>query len=212
MNWPARMRADVVTRRIHGAAELWQGAPKAPVRSGIAMRFTELQLPGAYLIELEPSLDERGFFARTFAEEELAERGLPTRFPHGNLSRNKRKGTLRGMHYSVPPSQESKIVRCTAGAIYDVIVDLREGSATRGRWLHAELTAENATALYIPSGFAHGFLTLIDDTDVHYQMGDVFRPDTARGVRWNDPALDIRWPQPPQLIAPRDAGYEDFRP
>jgi dTDP-4-dehydrorhamnose 3,5-epimerase len=174
------------------------------------MRFRELGLSGAYLVELEPIADERGFFARTFAEEEFQSHGLTTRFPHENLSRNKRAGTLRGMHYSQLPSNESKLVRCTSGAIYDVIVDLRPGSATRGRWIHAELDAAAGSALYIPAGFAHGFLTMVDDTDVHYLMGDVFRPETARGVRWNDPAFAIRWPRDPVVIAPRDQAYDDF--
>lgn len=174
------------------------------------MRFRELALRGAYLVELEPLTDDRGFFARTFAEEEFAAHGLTTHFPHCNLSRNKSAGTLRGMHYSELPSKETKLVRCTSGAIFDVIIDLRPHSETRGRWLHAELDAQGGAALYIPAGFAHGFLTLVDDTDVHYQMGDVFRPGSARGVRWNDPAFAIQWPRDPSVIAPRDAAYEDF--
>src|SRR5688500_11845529 len=143
-----------------------------------AMRFHELPLSGAYVIELEPVIDERGYFARCFDAAEFAARGLLTDFPQWNLSRNHHRGTLRGMHYAVAPSAETKIVRCVAGAIYDVIVDLRERVPTFGSWTHAELTAENGRALYVPSGFAHGFLTLSNDTDVLYQMSDVFRPDT----------------------------------
>lgn len=174
------------------------------------MRFTELSLSGAYLLELEPHADERGFFARTYAEEEFAAHGLPTHFPHCNLSRNRRAGTLRGMHYAVAPSQESKVVRCVSGAIYDVIVDLRPQSASYRGWVHAELTAENGRALFVPAGFAHGFLTLADDTDVLYQMGDVFRPQTARGFRWNDPHFSIAWPHPVSVISQRDESYADF--
>lgn len=172
------------------------------------MRFSELPFPGAYLIELEPHADERGFFARCFAEEEFAEHGLKTRFPHCNLSRNARNGTLRGMHYAIAPSDEAKVVRCVSGAIFDVIVDLRAG--TFGKWAGAELTGENGRAVYIPAGCAHGFMTLADRTDVFYQMGDVFRPETARGFRWDDKAFGIAWPQTPRVISPRDAGYTDF--
>jgi dTDP-4-dehydrorhamnose 3,5-epimerase len=175
------------------------------------MRFHELPLPGAYLIELEPHSDERGFFARCFAEEEFSERGLVTRFPHCNLSRNAQRGTLRGMHYAVAPSAEAKVVRCVSGAIYDVIVDLRATERTFGMWSHTELTAENGRAVYVPADFAHGFLTLTDDTDVFYQMGDVFRPETARGFRWDDETFHIAWPAEPRVISPRDAGYADFQ-
>jgi len=174
------------------------------------MRFTELSLPGAFLIELEPHFDERGFFARCFAEEEFVEHGLVTRFPHANLSRNARAGTLRGMHYAVAPSNEVKVVRCVSGAVYDVIVDLRADSKTFGQWTHAELTAESGRAFYIPSGFAHGFLSLVDHTDVFYLMGDVARPENARGFRWNDAAFGIEWPETPRVISARDASYPDF--
>lgn len=176
------------------------------------MRFSELKLPGVFLIELSPSLDERGFFARTFCEREFAEHGLPTRFPQSNLSRNSRAGTLRGMHFEAPPSQESKVVRCVSGAIWDVVVDLRPGSATRFQWVAAELTAEAGQALFVPPGFAHGFLTLSDATDVFYLMGDFFRPDAGRGARWNDPRFGIVWPSAPKVISERDANYPDFAP
>jgi dTDP-4-dehydrorhamnose 3,5-epimerase len=174
------------------------------------MRFVELEVAGAYLVELEPQADERGFFARAFCEREFAACGLPTHYPQCNLSRNTRRGTLRGMHYSVAPSQESKVVRCVRGAIHDVLVDVRPGSSSFGRWVAAELSAENGTALFIPPGVGHGFLTLAEHTDVFYQMGDVFQPDAARGFRWDDPAFAIRWPEAPSVISPRDASYPDF--
>lgn len=175
------------------------------------MRFAETALHGAYVIELEPNVDERGFFARTFCEREFAEHGLPTRFPQCNLSRNRRRGTLRGMHFEAPPTQESKLVRCSTGAVYDVIVDLRPASATRLGWFGVELTAESGRALFIPAGFAHGFLTLADDTDVFYHMGDSYRPGSARGFRWNDPRFGIRWPAAPVTMSERDAAYPDYR-
>jgi dTDP-4-dehydrorhamnose 3,5-epimerase len=176
------------------------------------MRFTETKLAGAFVIDLEPRLDERGFFARTFCERELEQHGLPTRFPQCNLSRNRRRGTLRGMHYEATPSAESKLVRCVTGAIFDVIVDLRPGSATRFAWIGVELSGETGRALFVPAGFAHGFLTLSDDSDVFYHMGDFYRPEAARGFRWNDPLFAIQWPAPPNSIAERDASYPDYEP
>ena len=174
------------------------------------MLFRELELAGAYVIELEPHTDERGSFARTFCEREFAAHGLPVRFPQCNLSRNVRRGTLRGMHYEVPSG--SKIVRCVAGAIQDVIADLRPDSRTRLRWVSVELTAKSGRALYVPEGCAHGFLTLSDETDVFYHMGDFFRPDAARGFRWNDATFGIEWRSPPSVISERDATYPDFDP
>jgi dTDP-4-dehydrorhamnose 3,5-epimerase len=176
------------------------------------MLFQETPLAGAFSIDLERHSDSRGFFARTFCEREFAEHGLPTRFPQCNLSRNDRAATLRGMHYEAPPSSESKLVRCVSGAIYDVIIDLRPGSPTRFAWFGAELTAENGRALFVPAGFAHGFLTLSDHSDVFYHMGDFFRPDGARGLRWNDPYFAIAWPIAPVVISERDAAYADFDP
>ncbi len=174
------------------------------------MLFQETKLPGAYVIELEKRFDERGFFARAFCEREFAEQGLPTRFPQCNLSRNLRAGTLRGMHYQVAPYRETKLVRCVAGAIYDVIVDLRPSSPTRLGWVGVELSSEDGRALFIPEGFAHGFITLTDGADVFYQMGEFFQPEAARGLRWNDPRLGIRWPREPAVISQRDATYPDF--
>jgi len=176
------------------------------------MRFSELKLSGVFLIELAPHVDERGFFARTFCENELAEHGLPTRFPQCNLSRNTRAGTLRGMHFEAPPSHESKLVRCVSGAIWDAVVDLRPSSPTRMQWVGLELTARAGQALFVPPGFAHGFLTLVDETDVFYHMGDFFKPGAARGARWNDPLFGISWPAAPVVISERDASYPDLLP
>ena len=176
------------------------------------MRFSETKLSGAYVVELDRHEDERGFFARTFCEREFAEHGLPVRFPQCNLSRNTRKGTLRGMHYEAPPSAESKLVRCASGAIFDVIVDLRPSSPSFRAWISAELSGENGRALFVPAGFAHGFLTLTDHTDVFYHMGDFFRAGGARGFRWNDPQFGIEWPAVPVVISERDAQYPDFEP
>jgi dTDP-4-dehydrorhamnose 3,5-epimerase len=176
------------------------------------MRFTETKLPGAFVIDLDPREDARGFFARTFCEREFEEHGLPTRFPQCNLSRNHSRGTLRGMHYEAMPTNESKLVRCVSGAIFDVIVDLRSGSATRFAWTGVELSSETGRALFVPAGFAHGFLTLSDDSDVFYHMGDCYRPGAARGFRWNDPLFSIEWPAAPSSIAERDATYPNYEP
>lgn len=174
------------------------------------MRFRETELPGAFLIELEEHRDERGFFARTFCEEEFAAHGLPVRFPQANLSRNDRAGTLRGMHYNAAPHQEAKLVRCTAGAIWDAIVDLRPRSPTRLRWLGVELTAERGEALFVPEGFAHGFITLAGGTDVSYLMGRSYVAGAARGIAWNDARIGIRWPRAPAVISERDRALPTF--
>lgn len=176
------------------------------------MRFEEISLPGAFIVELVTNDDERGFFARTFCEREFAEHRLPTRFPQCNLSRNRRAGTLRGMHYERLPNHESKLVRCATGAIYDVIVDLRPDSRTRYRSFGVELSRDNGRALFVPAGFAHGFVTLADETDVFYHMGDSYRPGSARGFRYDDPHFAIEWPRSPAVISERDATYPDFRP
>jgi dTDP-4-dehydrorhamnose 3,5-epimerase len=176
------------------------------------VHFEDLGLPGAYRIELERHEDERGFFARAFCEREFAAHGLVTRYPQCNLSGNRRRGTLRGMHYQAAPHREAKVVRCVAGAIHDVIVDLREGSPTRLHWRAVDLSAESGAALYIPPGFAHGFLTLEDETEVFYQMGEFYVPEAARGFRWNDSLVGITWPFAPIVISERDLGYPDFDP
>lgn len=174
------------------------------------MRFAQTDLAGAFLVHLEAHVDERGFFARAYCEREFAAHGLPTRFPQCNLSRNRRRGTLRGMHYQAAPHREAKLVRCVAGAIHDVIVDLRPQSPTRGRWVGVDLTARGGEALYVPPGFGHGFLTLEDETDVFYQMGEFFVAEAARGFRWNDPAFAISWPFAPVVMSERDQSYPDF--
>lgn len=176
------------------------------------MRFEELELATAFRIELEPHQDERGFFARTFCEREFAAHGLVTRYPQCNLSYNRDAGTLRGMHYQAAPHREAKLVRCVSGAIYDVIVDLRPGSPTRLRWIGVELDARSRAALYIPGGFAHGFLTLREHTEVFYQMGAFYESEAARGLRWNDPAIGIEWPFTPRILSERDRSYPDFDP
>jgi len=169
------------------------------------MIFTESTLPGAFTIDMVRSEDERGFFARSFSAEEFATHGLPTEMPQSSVSYNVRKGTLRGMHYQAPPHGEDKLVRCTAGAVFDVIVDLRSGSPTQRRWFGTELTAENRRAIFIPNGFAHGFITLRNDTEVLYMISVPYTPGSERGVRWNDPVLAIKWPIEPVLISARDA-------
>jgi dTDP-4-dehydrorhamnose 3,5-epimerase len=175
------------------------------------MRFTETQLAGAYIIDPERIEDERGFFARTWDRHEFEAHGLNTNLAQCNISYNTRRGTLRGMHYQAAPHEETKLVRCTSGAIYDVIVDLRPASPTLRQWLAVELSAANRRMLYIPEGFAHGFQTLADHSEVFYQMAAFYAPGYARGVRWNDPAFGIVWPQAERrIIAERDAGYADY--
>ena len=158
------------------------------------MRFTETRLKGAFIIEPERLEDERGFFARTFCQKEFGAHGLNSKIVQCNVSYNKHKGTLRGMHYQAPPMAEAKLVSCTRGAIYDVIIDLQPESPTYCQWFAEELNAENSKMIYIPEGFAHGFQTLEDETEVFYQMSEFYSPEHARGVRWDDPAFGIKWP------------------
>lgn len=174
------------------------------------MKFLETGLPGAVLIELELHEDERGFFARSFCEREFAERGLATHYVQSNVSYNRSRHTLRGMHYQASPHREVKRVRCVAGAIHDVIVDLRKGSPTRLAWTGVELSAANHRELYVPEGFAHGFLTLAEDTVVTYEMGAFHEPEAARGFRWNDPRVAVSWPAEPRVISERDRSYPDL--
>jgi dTDP-4-dehydrorhamnose 3,5-epimerase len=169
--------------------------------------FTESTLAGAYTIEMTRLEDERGFFARSYCARDFAARGLPAVMPECSISFNPRRGTLRGMHFQAAPHTEDKLVRCTAGAIFDVIVDLRADSPTRHRWFGTELTAANRRSLFIPQGFAHGFLTLRDDTEVLYMISVPYAPGFDRGVRWDDPAFAIRWPFEPLVISSRDAAY-----
>lgn len=166
------------------------------------------------LIEVEVTLheDERGAFARTYDEETFARAGLPTHWPQCNTSFNHKRGTLRGMHFQAAPKEEPKLVRCTAGAVFDVAVDLRRDSKTYLRWAGFELSAAKRNALFIPAGLAHGFLTLEDNSEVYYQMGESYDAALQRGVRWNDPAFGIKWPFAPAMIAPRDAEYPSYTP
>jgi dTDP-4-dehydrorhamnose 3,5-epimerase len=174
------------------------------------MRFVSTPLAGAYIIELEPAFDERGFFARTWCRDEFAAHGLNSSLSQCSLSWNKQKGTLRGMHYQDKPHQEAKLVRCSSGSIYDVILDLRPESATFKQWFGVELSAANHRMLYVPEGFAHGFQALEDNSAVFYQITEAYRPEYARGVRWNDPQFQIRWPISQPILSPKDAAFPDY--
>lgn len=175
------------------------------------MIFSDTGLPGLVLVELEPISDERGSFARSFDAGEWKARGMSSRVVQCNLSRNIARGTLRGMHYQAAPSAEAKLVRCSKGAIYDVAVDLRPESPTFCRWLGEELSADNCRMLFVPEGFAHGFLTLTEDSEVLYQMSEPYEASLARGVRWDDPAFAIEWPLQPLVVSERDRTFPDFR-
>lgn len=175
------------------------------------MRFSETELRGAFIVEPEPCRDDRGFFARVWCEREWAEHGIGMVVRQCNLSSNHKRGTLRGMHFQVKPHEEAKVVSCLRGAIYDVIVDLRPESPTYKRYLALELSEANRRLLYVPPGFAHGFQTLVDDTDVYYQMSEFYVPAAVRGVRWDDPAFAIKWPAVPErILSERDRGFPDF--
>jgi dTDP-4-dehydrorhamnose 3,5-epimerase len=176
------------------------------------MKFVETKLKGAFLIDLELLEDERGFFARTCCRKEFEQHGLNSDWVQCNISYNKRKGTLRGMHYQVDPYAEVKLVRCTMGAIYDVIIDLRRDSKSYGQWIAAELSAENRKMIYIPQGFAHGFQTLVDNSEIFYQMSAFYAPECARAVRWNDPQFNIQWPEAERTISEKDQTIKDFDP
>jgi dTDP-4-dehydrorhamnose 3,5-epimerase len=176
------------------------------------MIFTATKLSGAFTIELTKFEDERGFFAHTWSENQFTEQGLDPRLVECSISFNSKRGTLRGMHYQAAPHGQVKIVRCTKGAIYDVIIDLRAASPTFKQWVGVELTAENHSMLYVPKGFAHGFQTLEDASEVFYQMSEVYAPESGRGVRWNDPAFKIAWPEPVSLVNERDRTYPDVNP
>jgi dTDP-4-dehydrorhamnose 3,5-epimerase len=174
------------------------------------MIFTETELKGAYIIDLERREDDRGFFARTWCQNEFEAQGLVARIVQANTSYNKLKGTLRGMHYQRAPYAETKLVRAVRGAIVDIIVDLRPDSPTYKRWISVELTADNRRALFVPEGFAHGFQTLEDNTDVSYQVSAFYTPGAEGGARYNDPAFDIQWPLPISVISDKDATWPDF--
>lgn len=174
------------------------------------MIFTETRLQGAFVIEPERLEDARGFFGRIWCEQEFGAHGLNPRLVQCSISFNRKKGTLRGMHYQAAPFEEVKVIRCTMGAIYDAIIDLRPNSPTFKQFLGITLTAENRKMLYVPEGFAHGFQTLLDDTEVLYQMSERYVPEAARGVRWDDPAFGIEWPPADRIILERDRNYPDY--
>ena len=176
------------------------------------MKFVQTELQDAYLIQPERLEDERGFFARTWCKREFESQGLSTSLVQCSISFNHKKGTLRGMHFQASPHEETKIVRVTVGSVHDVIVDLRPSSKTYLKHLGVKLDAETRTMLYIPKGFAHGFLTLSDNAEIFYQISDFFTPEAARGIRWNDHALKIQWPEQVCVISDRDRNWPDFLP
>jgi dTDP-4-dehydrorhamnose 3,5-epimerase len=168
------------------------------------MKFSKTSLIGLWLIDLEPREDERGFLARTYCQNEFAEHGLNTIWPQCNLTLTKARGMIRGMHFQGEPKPEIKLIRCSAGAIFDVLVDVRRDSPTFGKWEGFELSATNHRTLYVPGGFAHGFQCLVDGCEVFYQMSEIYFPELARGMRWNDPAVGIQWPIPNPVVSERD--------
>ena len=175
------------------------------------MIFKETYLKGAFVIGLKKFEDERGFFARAWCQKEFEEHGLTSQVVQANLSNNPQKGTLRGMHYQLPPYEETKLVRCIKGAILDVIIDLRPNSSTYKQWFGVELTAENRKMLFVPEGFAHGFQTLADNSEVFYQVSQFYQPGAERGIRWNDRAIGIEWPMiEMRLVSAKDQSWPDF--
>ena len=174
------------------------------------MKFTETELQGAFVVDLEFHQDHRGGFARSFCAREFAEHGLKPTVAQCNVSFNYHKGTLRGMHYQLAPAAESKLIRCTQGAIYDAIIDLRPDSSTYMRHFGIELSADNHRALYVPEMFAHGYLTLTDDTEIYYQVGEFYSPGYERGIRYDDPAFSIEWPLPVTVISEKDKNWPPF--
>lgn len=176
------------------------------------MIFNETPLSGAYLIDIEKRGDDRGFFARAFCENEFGNHNLVRHFCQVNNSLSAQKGTLRGMHYQLAPRAETKVVRCIKGSLYDLILDLRADSATFGQSFGAELSAENRRMMYVPKGFAHGFLTLVPDAEAFYFVDEFYAPEYERGIRFDDPKFDLRWPQTPALVSEKDRGHPDFDP
>lgn len=176
------------------------------------MIYRECKLSGAFVIDLERREDERGFFARSWCREEFAAHGLSTRLAQCNVSASRRRGTLRGMHYQVKPYEEAKLLRCTRGAVYDVMIDLRPESSTYLQWEAVELRADTYRMVYVPEGFAHGFQALEDGTEVFYLVSAPYRQDHERGVRWNDPTFGIHWPYPAPILSARDRQHPDFVP
>ena len=172
------------------------------------MIFTETAIAGVFLVELEPRGDDRGFFARAFCAEEFAAHGLETRWVQANVGHSNRAGTIRGLHYQAPPHAEAKLVRCTAGAVFDVAVDVREESSTYLQWYGTELSARNGSMLYLPEGVAHGYQSLTDDAETYYLVSAAYAPAAERGLRWDDPALGIAWPHlDAPILSDKDAGW-----
>lgn len=174
------------------------------------MEFLKTKLPGVFEIHIEAKPDERGFFARTWCQQEFESQGITGKFVQASLSFSKRKGTLRGLHYQIAPHEETKLIRCTHGAVYDVILDLRPKSPAFKNWIAVELTAEKRNMIYLPEGCAHGFLTLEDGSEVIYQMSEFQHAESAHGVRWDDPSFQIKWPARVEVISERDRSYPDF--
>ncbi len=200
---------EIEPAEIIRALEVWGRTASGDIRAAVI--FRPMRIRGAYAIDPERHTDDRGSFARLWCQRELAAQGLDSRLVQASLSTNRRRGTLRGIHYSVAPHAEAKLVRCVRGAVYDVLLDLREGSPTYLAWIAESLTRDNGVALFIPEGVAHGFQTLEDDSDVLYQMSEFYDPECARGVRWNDPAFGIRWPLDEPILSDRDRTYESFQ-
>lgn len=174
------------------------------------MKFVPTHLSGSYIIELDPLSDERGEFVRTWCSKEFADAGLCVEYAQSSISRNKKTGTLRGMHFQQSPNEEVKVVSCIGGAIYDVIVDIRPNSPTYCQWFGVELSENGNRCLYVPEGFAHGFITLTDNANVHYQISTPYAPESASGLRWNDAAFSIEWPIKPKVMSEKDRSYPDF--
>ena len=197
--------ARLCTRGEHLKYGTWKGAV-------LIVKFVEASIAGVFEIHLEPNFDERGFFARSWCEREFANHGLESKLVQCSVSQNRCEGTLRGIHYQALPFAETKLVRCTAGAVYDVVLDLRKNSPSFKQWFGTVLSADNHKSLYIPEGCGHGFLTLEDESEVFYQMSEFYHPECARGVRWNDPSFQIRWPGEIEVVSERDRTYPDFEP
>lgn len=174
------------------------------------MKFTETKLKGAFIVEIEKLTDDRGFFARAWCRKEFEAHGLTSAVVQANVSFNRKRGTLRGMHYQIAPFQESKLIRCTRGAIYDVIIDLRPESPTYKEWIGVELTADNYTLFFVPEDFSHGFITLMDDTEITYQVSQFYTPGSEKGIRFNDPTFNIQWPLEVSVISDKDSNWPDF--
>ena len=174
------------------------------------MKFVETTLKGAFVVEIEKLTDDRGFFARSWCQKEFDDHGLNSRLVQTNVSFNRKKGTLRGMHYQIAPYQECKLIRCTRGAIYDVIIDLRLDSPTYKQWIGVELTADNYTMFFVPEDFAHGFITLMDNTEITYQVSQFYVPGAEKGIRFNDPTFNIQWPLEVGVISDKDRTWPDF--